>query len=77
MHASTATRVTLLPICALILVGLLAPTAHAAISVDIGSYRALAEDFVQWKFGVSAEQAVSVVHRYEEMHGDRPGLRAR
>lgn len=71
MHASTATRVTLLPICALILVGLLAPTAHAAISVDIGSYRALAEDFVQWKFGVSAEQAVSVVHRYEEMHGDR------
>lgn len=71
MHASTATRVALLPICALILVGLLAPATDAAISVDIGDYRALAESFVQYRFGVSAEQAVSVVHRYEEMHGNR------
>ncbi len=71
MRISMATRYLALPICAIILVGLLAPTSQAAVTIELGDYRAMALEFIQHKFGVSAEQAVTVLHRYEQMNGDR------
>ncbi|MGD9495453.1 MAG: carboxypeptidase regulatory-like domain-containing protein [Armatimonadota bacterium] len=71
MRISVATRFAVLPVCAIILLGVLAPAAHAVVTIEIGDYRDLALDFVQWKFGVSREQALSVVHHYEQMHGSR------
>ncbi|MGC9318912.1 MAG: carboxypeptidase regulatory-like domain-containing protein, partial [Armatimonadota bacterium] len=41
------------------------------MTIELGDYRALALDFVQKKFGLSRQQALSVMHRYEQMHGDR------
>ncbi|MEA3402028.1 MAG: FlgD immunoglobulin-like domain containing protein [Armatimonadota bacterium] len=44
---------------------------QASVTIELGDYRALALDFVQKKFGLSRPQARSVMHRYEQMHGDR------
>ena len=71
MRITVATRLAVLPICAIILMGLFVPAARAAVTIEIGDYRALAQDFVQHKFGLSHEQALTVMHQYEERAGHR------
>ncbi len=71
MRITVATRFVVLPTCAIILMGLFVPSVRAAVTIEIGDYRALAQDFVQQKFGLSRAQALTVMHQYEQMHGDR------
>jgi len=69
MRTSVATRCAVFLVCAIILTGLVAPQTQAAVTIDIGDYRAAALDFVQQKFGLSRDAAITVMHRYEDMHG--------
>ena len=71
MRSSMATRSVLFLISAMVLTGLIAPPADAAVTIEVGDYRELALQFVQDKMGLSEEAARSVMHRYEIMHGDR------
>ena len=71
MRSSMATRSVLFIISAIMLTGLSAPSANAAVTIEVGDYRELALQFVQDKFGLSEEAARTVMHRYEVDNGDR------
>ncbi len=71
MRSSMATRLTIFLISAVILMGLIAPNTHAAVTIDVGDYRALAHQFVKEKFDLSDDAARTVMHQYEVMHNSR------
>jgi|GEM_PF-6266488 len=71
MRSSMATRSMLLLISAMVLTGLIAPLADAAVTIQVGDYRELALQFVQEKMGLSEQAARTVMHRYEVTNGDR------
>ncbi len=71
MRSSMATRSVLFIISAIMLTGLTAPSATAAVTIEVGDYRELALQLVQDKFDLSEEAARTVMHRYEVANGDR------